>query len=201
MIFVADGSIRSAGIIWSANGSPVLRILRVNLRCRENRPRAWPAWARRRSSATVDGLVVRPLVVAVEEQLVAEQRSAEARAPPMLVRVGVRIVSRDARQRLVVRQRVQSVAVEIVEAGAAILQAPALGRHDDACQTAVLRAVRVRQHLDFRDGVEARCRVADRAEDRVGRRLAVLDVRHAVGLGARGTACRRCRRRRWGSAG
>ena len=51
------------------------------------------------------------------------------------------------------------------------------------------------------DGVEAGRRVADRAEDRVGRGLAVLDVRHAVGLAAQELDVgRRCRPRRSGSA-
>jgi hypothetical protein len=62
--------------------------------------------------------------------------------------------------------------------------AAALGRHEDAGQTTVLRAVRVGQDLHFRDGVEAGRRVADGAEDRVGRGLAVLDVGDAVGAAA-----------------
>ena len=96
----------------------------------------------------------------------------------------LRVAALDARQRLVVGQRVQAVAVEVVEGGAAVVVAAALGRDDDAGEAAVLGAVRVRQHLHFRDRVEAGRRVADRAEDRVGRGLAVLDVADAVGPAA-----------------
>ena len=137
-----------------------------------------------RSCTTKDRLVVRAFVVRIEEHLAADERAADASTPPVLVRVGERIATLDARERLVVSQRVQAVAVEVVERGAAVAAGAALGRHYDARQAPVLGAVGVRQHRDLRDGVKARRRVADGAEDGVGRRLSVLDVRHAVGLGA-----------------
>ena len=95
-----------------------------------------------------------------------------------------RIAALDARERLVVGQRVQRIAVEIVETCPAVSVRSALGRDDDARQTAVLGAVGIRQHADLRHRVEPRRGVADRSEDRVRRRLAVLDVRHAVRFAA-----------------
>ena len=137
-----------------------------------------------RSSTTEDRLVVRAFIVRIEEHLAAGEGPADASAPPLLVRVGKGIAALDARERLVVGQGVQAVAVEVVEAGAAVSAEAALGRHHNARQAPVLGAVGIREHRDLRDGVKARRRVADGAEDGVGRRLSVLDVRHAVGLGA-----------------
>ena len=105
-----------------------------------------------------------------------------------------------AGERLVVRQRVQAVAVEVVEARAVVRVSSALGRHDDAGQATVLGAVRVRQHLDLRDRVEARRGVADRAEDRIRRGLAVLDVATRRRCGAQELHVVECRPRRSGSA-
>src|SRR5207244_1551760 len=73
---------------------------------------------------------------------------------------------------------------EIVKPRPVVLVRSALRGHDNAGKAAVLRAVRIREHADLRHGVEARRRVADRAEDGVRRRLAVLDVRHAIRLAA-----------------
>ena len=138
----------------------------------------------RRLGTSKDGLVVRPFIVRIEKHLAAGEGSADASAPPLLVRVGKGIATLDARERLVVRQGVQAVAVEVVKAGAAVGAGAALGRHHNARQAPILGAVGIREHSNFRDRVKARRRVADSAEDGVGRRLPVLDVRHAVGLGA-----------------
>ncbi len=137
-----------------------------------------------RPATTEYGLVVRALVVAIEEQFSGDQGAADASTPAVLVRVGEGIPTLDARELLVVRQRVQGVAVEVVEARPAVAVRAALGRHHDARQAAVLGTVGVRQHRNLRDRVEARSRVADGAEDGVRRCLSVLDVRHAVRLGA-----------------
>ena len=87
-------------------------------------------------------------------------------------------------QRLRVGAGVQLVRVVIVEPGRAIAIGAALGGHDDTGESAVLGAVRVRQHLHFLDRVEPRGGVGELAEDAGARRLAVLDVRRAVGAAA-----------------
>ncbi len=136
------------------------------------------------AAAAVDRLVVRTFVVAEEEQLAADERTAEAAAPPVVVRLRQRVAALDARQRLVVGQCVEAVVVEVVEGAAMKGIAAALRCDDDAGKAAVLGAERVRQHLDFLDRIETGRRIADRAEDGVGRGLPVLDVRDAVGLRA-----------------
>ncbi len=87
-------------------------------------------------------------------------------------------------QLLVVGEGVEAVRVEVVEAGAAIAVAAALGGHQHAREAAVLRAVRVGEDLHLRDRVEPGGRVPDGPEDGVGRGLPVLDVAHAVAAAA-----------------
>ena len=100
------------------------------------------------------------------------------------MRVRERIAALDTRECLVVRQRVQVVAVEIVEGCAAVNARSTLRRDDDAGQAAVFGTVGVREHADLRHRIEARRGVTDRSEDGVCRCLAILDVRHAVRLAA-----------------
>ena len=135
-------------------------------------------------SAAVDRLLVRALVVQEEERLVALDRAAEARAPAVRVRVRVGVAPLGAGLLLVVGQRVQAVGVVVVERRALVAVAAALGRDDDAREASVLGAVRVGEHLDLGNGVEARGRIADRPEDGVRGGLAVLDVGDAVGPAA-----------------
>jgi hypothetical protein len=100
----------------------------------------------------------------------------------VLVRVREGIAALDAREGLVVGQRVQRVAVEVVKARPTIVVGAALGRHHHARQAAVLGAVGVGENRDLRHRIEAGSRIANRAEDGVRRCLPVLHVRHAVGL-------------------
>ena len=111
-------------------------------------------------------------------------RPADAEAEAMVVRVGVRVVARDAVERLRVGAGVQLVAVEVVERRPVELVGAALGRDDDAGQAAELRAVRVGEHLHLGDRVEAGRGIGQLAEDAGRGRLAVLDVRGAVGAAA-----------------
>ena len=116
------------------------------------------------------------------------------------VGVGVRVAALGAGRLLVVGEGVQPVGVEVVERRAVVGVAAALGGDDDAGEAAVLGAVGVREHLHLGDGVEAGGRVADRAEDRVRRGLAVLDVGDAVGAAAEELDVVAAAERRSGSA-
>ena len=102
----------------------------------------------------------------------------------MVVRVGVRVVARDAVERLRIGPGIQLVAVEVVERRPVDLVRAALGRDDDTGEAAELRAVRVGEHLHFGDGIQARCGVGQLTEDPGRGRLPVLDVRGAVGASA-----------------
>ena len=132
----------------------------------------------------VDRLVVGAFVVDEEERLAALERSAQARAPAVLVGVGVRIAALHPGQLLVVGQRVQVVGVEVVERGAVVAVAAALRGDHHSGQAPVLGAVGVGEDLDLGYGVQPGGGVAHRPEDRVGRGLAVLDVGDAVGPAA-----------------
>ena len=178
----AAGSIRPLGITRSAKGCPVVG-LEARSRCRGSRRCALLLWERslvhhRRSTCCSS------LHSSHRRTSCCRRGACRCFRLPLLVRVGKGIAALDARERLVVRQGVQAVAAEVVEARAAVSAEAALGRHHNARQAPVLGAVGVREHRDLGDGVKARRRVADGAEDGVGRRLSVLDVRHAVGLGA-----------------
>ena len=171
---------RLAGITLPGNGWPVSGIPNREVRAGE----VAAAHGGRRdggAAAAIDRLVVRSLVVREEEGLVLEIGPPKLTPQRCCVRVGVGVVALGARLLLVVGESVQAVAVVVVERAAVVVVAAALGSDHDAGEAAVLGAVGVREHLDLRDGVEARGGVADRAEDGVRGGLAVLDVGNAVG--------------------
>ena len=138
MTFVAAGSMRLAGIVWFGNATPSLRVPRRDGSAAEVAVPHRLSWHRRPASAK-DGLVVRPLIVAEEEQLLPNQWSAKTRAPAMLVRVRQRISTFRARERLVVGEGIQTVGIEVIERRPAVPAAAALRRDDDPRQPAVYR--------------------------------------------------------------
>jgi len=121
------------------------------------------------------------LVVPEEEGPVLHDRAPEAGAVPILVGVGIRVVSLSARQRLRIRERIQFVRIEVRERGPVEAVRTAFRGDNHSCETAVLRAVGIREDLHFRNGVETRRRIRQLAEDARARGLSVLDVRRAVG--------------------
>ena len=148
---------RSPGMRLPGNGRPVSGSRTTNGLPEKSPPRI-AAVGTTACDAAAERLQLAAFVVAEEERPVGDDRPAEAEAVAIVVRVGVGIVARHAVQRLRVGPRVQLVRVVVVERRAVEAVGAALGRDDHAGQAAILRAVRVRQHLHFLDRVEARAR-------------------------------------------
>ena len=116
---------------------------------------------------------------------VRDHRPAKVRAVAVIVGVGIWIVALDSSQGLTIRQRVELVRVVVGEPHAMKPVCAALGRHDDAHREAAMYLrLPIRQHLY--SWIASRPGAAFEAspEDSRAGRLAVLDIRRAVGAAA-----------------